>query len=182
MFARSLVQPLGTVVGSVSWAATLPARAAFALTYGTSMDAYDRLVGVHFLEDRYPGLNSTVAPLSARVPLNPHGPRLLGFDPSPGGGVSTRSETARILIALNRRHGPLQLRLTARAPSDETRTSISVGWNGANLGQNDLTNESRSLVFNAPIVRRGMNVLEVHGPRGTTISELEISVSSGTPP
>jgi hypothetical protein len=182
LIARSLVGPWGMVVGSVSWAATLPARAAFALTYGTSMDAYDRLVGVHFLEDRYPGLNSAIAPLSARVPLNAYDSRFLGFESSSDGGIFTRFGIAKILLAFNRRHGPLHIRLRARAPGNNTEASISVLWNGASLGQNTLTNETMSLVFNAPILRRGMNVLEVHGPRGIAISELEVSVSPSTPP
>src|SRR5690606_7072502 len=66
VFDRELGIVLGGPAGWVSSLANLPARAVFALRHDTSLDAYDRVVGVHWLAETYPALSTKTPRTHAR--------------------------------------------------------------------------------------------------------------------
>ena len=115
----------GELAGFVSSLTNLPARAVFAWRHDTSLDAYDRVAGVHVLGETYPGLNSfvdqTVAILPAPVLDDGH---------------------AHVLVGLNRRGG-----LDVTVDTDAT----SIAWNGspvpAHFHTTDLRRGTNDLVI-----------------------------------
>ncbi len=74
IIAKRVPAPMGTVAAWMSSLSNLPARAAFAWKHGTTVAAYDRLVGVHVLGETYPGLNAYPDTTTATIPGGTVGP------------------------------------------------------------------------------------------------------------
>jgi hypothetical protein len=94
-----------------AWASelsNLPARAVFAWRHDTSLDTYDRVVGVHVLGELYPGLNSIPDVKLALVPA-----------------PSLQDGHAHVLVGLNRRGG---VDVTVQVDKPAT-----VKWNGERM-------------------------------------------------
>lgn len=119
----------GTLAAWASSLANLPARAMFAWRHGTSLDAYDRVVGVHVLGDTYPGLNNYGDQLTATLPA----PSLVDGE-------------AHVLVELNRTGG-----LDVAIPIDGPAT---ITWNGQpvppRFHTDDLVRGTNDLVIAAP--------------------------------
>ena len=106
----------------------LSARAAYAWRHDTSLDAYDRIVGVHVLGETYPGLNSFGDQRTATLP--------------PPALVDGR---AHVLVGLNRRGG-LDVTIEVTGPA-------TVTWNGSEVAPkfhtDDLRRGTNDLVIEA---------------------------------
>jgi hypothetical protein len=76
-----------------------------------------------------------------------------------------REGRARILVSLNRRHGPIHVGLRATAP-------VGLAWNGRPVV------DGKSL----DPIERGVHELQVSAPPGTVLEELSLRVPPGTPP
>ncbi|MGE5181767.1 MAG: hypothetical protein ACM31C_06880 [Acidobacteriota bacterium] len=109
--------PGGSLAAAMSALSNLPARAAFAWRHDTSLDAYDRVVGVHVLGETYPGLNSFADQRTATLPA-----------PALAGG------RAHVLIGLNRAGG-----LDVTLDTDAT----TIEWNGTRVPPHFHTDDLR---------------------------------------
>lgn len=190
IFRASVPRPVSTVVAFASRAANLPARAVFALRHDTSLGAYDRVVGVHRLHELYPGLNSIPPKRRDELRLaNPRAPYLIGFAAAPG-GVALAGTKGRILIGLNRRHGPVDLALSVSAPGRSDAASgaapaqipVTLAWNGAAVASRRNSAGRDKVTATLESLQRGVNVLEIAAPPGTVVHTVELSVAPSTPP
>lgn len=165
---------LAIPTAALSEVATFPARVAFSLQTGAPLEAYDRVVGSHFVTEVYPGLGGYPRP-EQRVQLHGDEPFLLGF--KTGRWAATMAgDHARILVPLNKRTGPikLQLRIPAR------NVTLAVRWDGRELPV-VRPNAWEPEVLLDPI-ERGVHTLDLTAPAGTDIHELVFSIPPGTPP
>lgn len=148
--------PWNYFVAGLSKVATDPARLAFALTYGASRFAYDWVVGKHFLGDLYPGLNSRPPARDQLVTLHPHQLFLVGA--AKGAlPVVAEKDRLRLLLPINRKYGPLTVRLDLNAPA--TPNQMNMQWNGTPVSWVPTGN---SVTFVAPQFERGTNALDIH--------------------
>lgn len=106
----------GRVASVASALSNLPARALFAWKHDVSLDAYDRVVGVHVLGDTYPGLNA-------------HGDTKIAVLPPPAGG------RGRVLVGLNRT-GAIDVDVPLDGPG-------TVRWNGTEVPPHFHTDDLR---------------------------------------
>lgn len=163
--ADVMTSELGTAAAALpalaSRLANLPARVVFALAHDTSLEAYDRLVGVHWLAETYP-------PLSTKQPRT-HARREVADIPAVFRdgftGDVLASGTGRVFIGLNRR-GAVRVSVTlAGAP-----TTTTVVWNGDVVARTDLP----TVTFDA-VPRRGVNELAIAGQPGTRVVAIDLS-------
>ncbi len=162
--------PIGWAVGSASAAANFPARAAFAWRHGTDLDAYDRVVGVHFMGETYPGLNSFQPKTSDTLALrNVRSPLVQGFVPA-AGSLALAGDRARILLPLNRK-GRARVAVSASGPPG---APVTLRWNGSGIGGGALAAQPAEVAGDTPALRRGVNVLEVWAPPGTRLYQVEL--------
>jgi Dolichyl-phosphate-mannose-protein mannosyltransferase len=172
---RRLPPPIGAAAGGLSWLVTAPARLAFAWAHGSPMSSYDRVSGVHLLTEFYPGLLGKPAVNKQTVVLKGNEPTLIGFEATPQ-GARMREGRGRILISLNRRHGPITVRISlAAAPAE-----VLLSWDGKKL---TTTAASDGVIVSAlEPIERGVHDLEVTAAAGTIVKSVELEVPAGTPP
>jgi hypothetical protein len=119
----------GALAAWASSLANLPARALFAWRHDASLDAYDRVVGVHVLGDTYPGLNSYSDRTAATLPP----PRFV-------------DGKAHVLVELNRT-GSIDVAIPIDGPA-------AITWNGRPVAPRfhteDLVRGTNDLVIEAP--------------------------------
>lgn len=156
---------VGALYGGLSDLAMAPARALFALRHDAPYGAYDAIVGVHQLDELWPGLNARVAPRVSETRLD--GGRLppfaIGFAPGER-GASMRGARAELLIALNERRTSLTLTLELDAPA-------TVAWNGARVA---MAGAPPTLTATIVDLRRGVNVLRIEAPPGTRVRRVRL--------
>ncbi len=168
---RKVRGPLGPIAAAASSLANLPARLLFAWRHDASLDAYDRVVGVHQLGELYPGLNSIVGVTHQPIPLRAGAPHLIGLAPGPGPGtVALTGERARVLVGLNRRD---PITFTARASRSAPGT-IELWLDGDRLATARLAADPIQIRGTTPRARRGVNELEIRAPAGTIVHALDV--------
>jgi len=174
---KRLPGPLGAMVAPVSALASAPARVLFALRHGTSLDAYDLVVGVHSLGELYPGLNSFKGKTRERILLDrPDSRRVVGLERGTAPNTTRlRGSSATILVGLNRRD-PIEFRLRVAAGAAEAIVELVV--NGDPVARGRVTERAGTISGCVERARRGVNVVEVHAPPGTVLYWLELR---GTP-
>ncbi|HKE17448.1 MAG TPA: hypothetical protein VKB80_21385 [Kofleriaceae bacterium] len=151
-------------------------RIMFAMRYGTKLSAHDRVVGVHFLGELYPGLNTIKPKTRDRVPVNDaSSPFLVGVHQGRDGTTEMTENRVSILVPLNRR-GPLRLELTAASP--RSRSRVTLAWNGSPIAEAEIGPERRAIVAMAPDIKRGINVLDIDAPAGTSLHQLVVMASA----
>jgi hypothetical protein len=175
LFREKLPRPLARLAGAASAAATWPARARFARAHGVPPEAYDTIVGVHLLEERFPGLNCDPKPPRQRLRLSSQPRRLSGFVAGEQGSVRLAGERGRVLLGFNR-HGPVEVELGGIvAPAGAASTEVVLRFNGAEVARARPHGDSASVAGTARELRRGVNTLEVEAPPGTELRWLEVS-------
>ena len=148
----------GWLAAWLSRAANAPVRAAFAWRHGVSLDAYDRLVGVHALGETYPGLNSYPDKLRDAVA---------------GPGRMTAAST-RLLVGVNRR-GAIALRVPVDGTGD-----IAVTWNDDTTAMRSISGHD-VVELSGLWPRRGINTLEIRAPAGTVVGSIELTAAPLSP-
>jgi len=153
--------------------ASWPARALFAWRHGVPEDTYDRVVGVHFLGETYPGLNSVPPPREDRrdVGALPR-PFRYGLVPTRGrpGVMSLAWPAATILIPLNRQGG---VRFTLRA-RHAVPSRARVRWNGALVADVAVGPGEAPITWTTFELIRGVNELQIEGDLGLELARLEL--------
>jgi hypothetical protein len=149
----------GAPVGWLSSLTNLPARIGFAIAHDTSLDAYDRVVGVHWLAETYPPLTIKTPRTTARRDVADIAPVFrAGFR---GASDVLAAERARVFIGLNRR-GPVHVEVGVVGAAG---SPITLTWNDEVVVSQ--ATES-TLAFDATPVR-GTNELGIRAPAGTRI-------------
>jgi len=171
---KQIPEPFGTVVAAASRAANFPARALFALRYGTSLDAYDYVVGVHQLGELFPGLNSFKGRTAQRIQLAHSPNKLVGLTIDRKKNVAVVGNgDARILVGLNR-YGPVVYEIRAAAPPGVENAELILRLNGTEIARGKLTPKLESIEGRAEHVRRGVNVIDIEAPPGTELRWLDV--------
>jgi Dolichyl-phosphate-mannose-protein mannosyltransferase len=169
VFRERVHGPDGRIAAWASSLANWPARAAFAWRHDTTLAAYDRDIGVHYLGDTYPGLNSYGDKKSDTIHYgNLTNPRFVGLAPGTHPGTARLvGERARILVTLNRTGG-LELDLPIDGEGQATIT-----WNGDVLFDGSIA-PGAVLRLRADHLRRGANDLVIEAPAGTEIAPITV--------
>jgi hypothetical protein len=158
----------GSVAAALSTVITYPLNLAFHLRYGVAVGAYDRVVGVNYLGETFPGLNSYPDKLQDVVRFD--GARASsceGLSSVSGATARLTGPTARILLGFNRRGGVrLRVGVVAEGP-------VAFTWNGAPLVERDAHGRADLEVVVAE-VSRGVNVLAVRAPPSTVVGPIEL--------
>lgn len=165
---ETIPKPWAAPVAGLSYWSTKPARWWFARKYGADPSAYDWAVGKFFLGETYPGLNSRLPARSQHVNLHISQPFLVGHDPTKM-PITTHDGRLRMLLPINRKHGPLEVRLDFDRPPPQ---KVAVLWNRRTMS---LTTEGHSVRFTAARFRRGVNVLDLQV--GSEVSVLSFFLS-----
>ncbi len=160
---------------ALSWCAAwlssmtnLPARAAFAWRHDASLTDYDRVVGVHVLGDRYPGLNGPSDERNGRIDVrDPRSPLERGFAPASGDTASLIGTRARVLVVLNRNDA---IEIRTRVDGDGLATLF---WNGHEVLEEPLGPHT-NVRFRTTDVRREANDLVIQAPIGTIVHPIEV--------
>jgi hypothetical protein len=141
----------GRVAAWASSLSNLPVRAAFAWRHDTTLDAYDRRVGVHVLGDTYPGLNSYPDQRTATLP-------------APALDADGR---AHVLVMLNR-NGGLALTIPIEGMGQAT-----VSWNGRVVLEQSV---GLGAVLHVRVhdLRRGANDLVIEAAPGTKLGTIQL--------
>ncbi|MEZ4402194.1 MAG: hypothetical protein R3B06_19360 [Kofleriaceae bacterium] len=170
---RRGTRPLGAVAATAARWVAWPARAAFAWRHDAAPDAYDRVVGVHFLGETYPGLNATPPATEERragVTLGPAfrtGLRSTAREP---GALEQPGWSARLLVPLNLR-GPVTVALALRHPAGGR---VDLRWNDRWVATAALTATVATVEFTTTDVRRGVNQLAWIAPPGLLLDSLTL--------
>ena len=163
----------GRVAARTSELAMWPARAAYAWRYGVPGSSYDRVVGVHFLGETFPGLNSIAPAREDRRELSQiPGPNRYGLRPVPGrpGAQALAWPVATVLVPLNRTGG-ITVTLRVRHPDG---SPVRVYWNGAAVARGTATANEDALTFTTFELVRGVNQLAIGGAIGLEVARLEL--------
>ncbi|MDX2023209.1 MAG: hypothetical protein SF187_23450 [Deltaproteobacteria bacterium] len=168
---KRIPSPWNQVTAGLSRFVTQPSRLWFARTYGGDRFAYDWVVGKHFLGELYPGLNSNPPDRKQLVSLHPSQKFLVGLEPG-AHPVVPIGDRLRILIPINRKHGPLSVRLNLNAPP--AKEQMTLRWNSQQVDWASLEN---SATFVAPGFNRGTNVLDVLLGVGKTFQFVSFELS-----
>jgi hypothetical protein len=154
VIAKRVGGPHGKVAAWMSSLANLPARAAFAWAHDTSLDAYDRVIGVHVLGDTYPGLNS-------------YADQTTGSLPAPALDARGR---AHVLVVLNRT-GSIRLAIPIDGEGQAT-----IRWNGRELAEQSI-GPADVIRVRATDLRRGANDLIIDAPPGARVGVIGLEAS-----
>ncbi len=162
---------LGRFAGRAAGLANWPARAHFAWTFGRSQADYDRIVGVHWLGETYPGLNS-FQPKTEEHRTIPQVPALLrrGIVGGAGGVHRIPSGQARIVIPLNRTGG-LRIAVTLAHPDGG---AVVLAWNRAPGAPAAVTAAPAPVELTTRLLERGVNLLDIDASPGTLISGIDL--------
>jgi hypothetical protein len=159
----------GRVTAAASALANLPARAAFAWRHGVPLDRYDQVVGVHALDDRFPGLNADARAPWRSLPLDPRSPNVFGTAAAERPGLyRLPGGRARILVGFNRR-GPVQFSLEVTASEPTGRVRILL--NGEEIASGPA---GSALAGRARRLARGTNVLVIEAPPSARLAQLAV--------
>ena len=174
VIADRIPWPLGELAGAASRAANAPARWLFSWHHGAGRDAYDRVVGVHYLGELYPGLNSFRGRTREAVPLGTGGPHVLevtraGCERC----VAMTGGSARVLIGLNRRD-EIRFELRAAAPPGRESAHLELWLNGELVGAGDISEAPTVVEGKTFAPRRGVNALDIRAPAGTELHRLHV--------
>lgn len=170
-----LPRPLARLAGAASSVATWPARALFARVHGVTAEAYDSVVGVHLLEERFPGLNCDPKPPRQRLRLSSQPRRLSGFVAGEQNAMRLAGERGRILLGFNR-FGPIEVEIGGIVPPAAVPTAqVVLRFNGDEIARAAPGGGPSSVSGTARELRRGVNTLEVEAPAGTQLRWLEVS-------
>ena len=179
--ARKLPPGLGAAVGALSWLVTLPARTVFAWEHKSPMGSYDRVVGVHVLSEFYPGLLGRPVKNRDTLVLRGDEASLVGFEVA-ATGARLRDARGRILVSLNRRHGPVMARIRLAAPAAAAApASVELTWDGRKLAAEASADGLEIRVALEPI-ERGVHELGVTAAAGTIVKSVELEVPPGLLP
>ena len=163
----------GELAATTSALATWPARALFARRHGVPEDTYDRVVGVHFLGETYPGLNSVPPPREDRRDVGslprPFRYGLVPMRARPG-AMSLAWPVATLLVPLNRQGG---VRFTVRA-RHAVPGRVRVWWNQTLVAEADVGPDERAVTWTTFALVRGVNELQLAGDPGLELSRLEL--------
>lgn len=174
----SLPAVIGPVVEWTSyWATALP-RALFAWRHHARGWTWDRVDGVFFLGESYPGLNSFRPATQQTVVLDRLEPFMLGFAWANRHAVLVGSQ-ATLLVPLNRRHGPIALQVKIGAAAEAV---VTLRWNGTEVARQTVPAGDAVLTARLETLRRGVNELEISAPAGTAVASFALDVPPGTPP
>lgn len=165
---------LGRFAASASTLTTWPVRKHFAVTYDRDVWAYDEIVGVHFLGETFPGLNS--------VPPRTVDNRTIGQIPATfrRGFVGTKDGyvipdgRARIFVGLNRTGG-IEVSVPLSHPT--STGEITIRWNGRILTRGPASVSKGRFAFITHDLERGVNMLEIDAPPGTLAHGLELTAA-----
>jgi hypothetical protein len=176
LLAHDIGGTLGSLTGAASAVANLPVRMLFAWRHGASLEAYDKVVGVHQLGELYPGLNSKAAKNRDRVKLaDPRAARMLGLVAGPEPRTTALAgERAIILLGFNRRDR-IQFRLRASAPAAAV-VAVELLVDGASIGRGQV-GPAGGEVSGSAVPHRGTVELEVRAPPGTVLHVLELEAT-----
>ncbi len=166
---------LDMVAARASSLATWPARALFGWKHDVPTDRYDFMVGYHFLEERYPGLNCRPKPARQKLILTSYPRRVFGVTRTPTGTLQMDGDRARMLLGFNR-HGPVSFVLGGLVlPAGVTSADVVLRLDGTQIGRGTITAEQTQVSGDAVDLRRGVNTLEIEAPAGTQLRWLELS-------
>ena len=163
---------LGRFAATASSLASWPARAHFAYVHDRDRWAYDEIVGVHFMGETFPGLNS--------IPPRAVDNRTIGQIPATfrrgfaGGkdGYTIPDGRARIFVGLNRTGGvEVGVPLSHPTSTDE----IVITWNGRIVTRGPASVSKGRYAFITRDLERGVNMLEIYAPPGTLAHGLELN-------
>jgi hypothetical protein len=163
---------LGRFVGRVSGWTNYPFRLDFAHRYARDLGAYDQVIGTHFLGETFPGLNSTRPRTEDRLTMR-EVPGFLrpGFrGGGPDGALVMADGHGRLLVGLNRRGG-VSVTITLWHPGGASG-EVALRWNDRERVRVPVPASPTPIELIAPVVRRGVNLLEIDAPPGTVASEL----------
>ncbi len=165
---------LGRFAAAASALATWPVRAHFAYAYDREPWAYDEVVGVHFLGETFPGLNSTTPrTIESRTIAQVPATFRRGFVSRPGGTWVLPTGRGRFFVGLNRTGG-VAVAVSLSHPHGPAAGEIIVAWNRRNATRAPASQDSARLEFTTRDLVRGVNVLEVVAPPGTFAHGLEL--------
>jgi len=158
----------GALAARLSSVVTAPIRATFAIRHDVGLGAYDLLVGVHYLGETYPGLNSYPDKLRDTIKFGTgEEPRTRGLQLVRTGVARMQATRARLFVGLNRRGG---VRIRMRADGQGT---VRLLWEGKEIGKRTIDGIS---IIEGEVQRiaRGVQWLEIEAPEGTTLYEPEL--------
>ncbi|MBK9033307.1 MAG: hypothetical protein IPL61_18880 [Myxococcales bacterium] len=163
----------GQVAARASIAATWPARALFAARHGVPLDTYDRVVGVHFLGETFPGLNSVPPPREDRrdvAGLPP--PFRYGLVPARGrpGVLRLAGPVATLLVPLNRTGG-VTVTVRVRHPDG---APVRAYWNQRLVATATVGADETALTWTTFALERGVNELALVSAPELELARLEL--------
>ena len=162
---------LGAFTGRASALASLPARAHFAWTYGRDLRAYDEIVGVHFLGETYPGLNSFQPSTEDRRTIAQIGrPLRRGIVPGADGTFAIPSGRARLFVPLNRTGG-VRIAVSLAHPAGG---EVVLRWNVTEVVRAKVPRTPEPVELVSHRLERGVNLLDLRVPPGTQIVGLDL--------
>jgi hypothetical protein len=177
IYRERLPPPLSWLSAQASYAANLPARAWYALEHDVSLDAYDRNVGVHWLGETYPGLNSRPPALKDdREVAKINAASRSGFAKiAKSTAMTMTTGHARVLIGLNVR-GDVRVVVTASNPAGG---ELAIAWDGGTAVTSPLTEAATpapALAIDEP--SRGTHELSLRAPPGTVVHRVRVEADS----
>lgn len=158
----------GIINGGLSNIATFPARLFFSYRNDVDLSAYDKLVGVHYLGETFPGLNPTPDKLREDIaPAKLQPPRAFGLMVDANGNTVTTADEVRIFVGLNRRDDVVATMTVA------AQGNIELRWdNGAAVLKSGAGLEELSVRLAAP--KRGVHWLRLRAPHGTLVHTIAL--------
>jgi hypothetical protein len=170
---------LGRFAARASAMVTWPVRTRFARRHDLGAWSYDEIVGVHFLGETYPGLNSTTPRTVESRTIGQIPPALrrgfVGVPVPEGAPGAWEMPDGRgvIFVGLNRTGG---VAVTLELSPGSVPGDVEVRWNGRVLAR-QMVDAGRGPIAVAVTTRdleRGVNVLELVGPPGTRAHTMEL--------
>jgi hypothetical protein len=162
---------LGRFAAAASSYATWPVRKHFAYVHDRGVWAYDEIVGVHFMGETFPGLNS-VPPRTVdnRTIGQIGGAFRRGFT---GGkdGFTIPTGRARIWVGLNRT-GAVEVGVPLAHPT--STDEIVITWNGRIVSRGPASSLEGRFAFTTSDLERGVNLLEIYAPPDTVAHGLHL--------
>jgi len=170
--------PLGAIGAGGSSLTNLPARAAFAWRHQTSLAAYDEIVGVHWLFETYPGLNSRRPALTDERTIDAI-PRALrrGFTRRSGAGekgMVLATGEGRVFVGLNVR-GDVTIAVKA---ANAAGGAFRIDWDGDVAANAPLTDAWATAQVTVARPSRGTHELTITAPPGTIVLSVRVTTAS----
>jgi hypothetical protein len=162
---------LGRIAATASSWTNWPLRYQFAREYDRDTWAYDELVGVHFMGETFPGLNSIPPRNTDNRTIGQIEPKFRrGYEPAKDGWTIATGR-ACIFVGLNRTGGlEIGVPMSHASSTDE----IVLTWNGHIVQRGPASVTRARFAFNTHDLERGINLLEVYAPPGTIAYGLEL--------